>query len=168
MQIILVGWGGMTVLISHRKIDKLATLTIRLSFKIEDVKYYIDELDEEIKTTDDITELIMRRVEECSHMMVVVSKNTQGSWWVPFEIGVASGADRRITTYNKGDNIALPDFLSKWPILNNDNDLNEFIKLYKKDAIVPIMEGRTFAKAAYSISEANVFHRELKRLIGQR
>ncbi len=158
----------MSVFLSHRKADAAVTRSIRLSFVLNDVKCYIDELDEQIKKTDDITNLIMKRVNECSHMMVVVSENTQGSWWVPFEIGVASRADRRITTYNYRENIRLPDFLTKWPILKNDDDLNEFIKLYKKDMAVPITEGRTFAKAAYSISEADVFHRELKRLINQR
>jgi hypothetical protein len=158
----------MPVFISHRKADTLIALTISLSFALEGVKNYIDELDEEIQRTDDITSLIMKRVNECSHMMVIVSGNTQGSWWVPFEIGVASRADRRITTYKSEDKITLPEFLKKWPILKNNIDLKKFIKLYKQDIAVPIMEGRTFTKAAYSISEAGVFHSELKRLIGQR
>jgi hypothetical protein len=158
----------MPVFISHRKVDSLTAISITLSFILKGVKYYIDELDEKIKQTDDITTLIMQRVNECSHMMVIVSEHTQGSWWVPFEIGVASRAERRITTYKSKDNITLPDFLSKWPILRNKNDLEAFINLYKHDMAVPIMEGRTFTKAAYSIAEAKVFHAELKRVIGQR
>jgi len=158
----------MPVFISHRKIDSVRAKMISMSFWLEGVKHYLDELDEEIKITDDITSLIMQRVDECSHMMVVVSKNTQGSWWVPFEIGVASKAERRITTYSSGGHTALPDFLSKWPILRNNDDLKEFIKLYKRDTAVPIIEGRPFSKAEYTIYNSDVFHRELKRLIGQK
>jgi hypothetical protein len=57
--------------------------------------------------------------------MAVVSTNTKGSWWVPWEIGIATEKDYPIATY-AGDNITLPEYLKKWPYLATFSDLDTY------------------------------------------
>lgn len=99
-------------------------------------------------------------------MMAVISNFTQGSWWVPFEIGVASEADRRITSYRLRY-AELPQFLSKWPILKDQYDLAKFVQKYKEDALVSIHEGQAYRAEMAKVQTADQFHRELKRDLGQ-
>ena len=97
--------------------------------------------------------------------MAVVSGNTQKSWWVPFEIGVASELERRITSFelSKTD---IPDFLGKWPIIKNQKELDLFIKFYKKDKSIALEESHVFDSASPSpVDSADKFHRELKASI---
>jgi TIR domain len=156
----------MPVFISHRSVDKYSAKNIYNYLTIRDIKCYIDDLDPELKNTDDITSVIMTRISQCTHIMAIVSEYTQGSWWVPFEIGVASKADRRVTTYRL-KYIELPQFLKKWPILKDQQDLEKFIRKYKEDALVPLHERRTYDAKAASIQTADQFHKELKSAIGQ-
>jgi hypothetical protein len=156
--------GLMPVFISHKSSDKTAAKEIYNYLSAKKVSCYIDSLDPELQKTDDITAVLIRRVNQCTHIMAVVSQYTQVSWWVPFEIGVASQSDRRISTY-KLSNAILPGFLSKWPILNSRTDLEMFILKYKQDTVVPISEGRAYTA---SIKSSDEFHKGLKLSIGQR
>ncbi|BBO74633.1 hypothetical protein DSCW_20500 [Desulfosarcina widdelii] len=154
----------MPVFISHRSIDTERALTVHQYLTNRGVKCYIDKLDDALQSTDDITNVILKRISQCSHMMAVASEYTQGSWWVPFELGVATESDRRISSY-KATNVNLPQYLSKWPILSSQYDLNKFIENYKRDNSVAFSESR----ATYQdIKSADQFHRRLKIDIGQR
>lgn len=154
----------MPVFLSHKREDKDRTIEIAAYLKGKDVICYVDAFDPLLQTTDDITATLMDRVRRCTHLMAVVSDYTQKSWWVPFEIGVASDADKRISSYQL-TTVKLPDFLSKWPVLDSQSDLDRFVELYRKDNLVPLTESRTAYK---SISSADQFHRELKASLGQR
>jgi hypothetical protein len=153
----------MPVFLSHKKEDKSATLTIAAYLKTKDVICYVDAFDPELQTTDDITAILMRRIRTCTHIMAVVSNYTQSSWWVPFEVGVASEADKRITSYQLSV-VQLPEFLKKWPILKTQNDLDKFVELYKKDNTVEFSESKTYYK---TIRTADAFHQQLKASIGK-
>lgn len=82
---------------------------------------------------------------------------TEKSWWVPFEIGVGTEKDRRITSFQLTQ-VKLPNFLTKWPVLKSQRDLDTFIRLYKKDNTVQKTESYEYR----TISSADQFHRELK------
>lgn len=156
----------MPVFISHRSLDKNSAKEIYDYLTLRKIKCYIDVLDPTLKDTEDITSVIMKRVSQCTHIMAVVSQYTQGSWWVPFEIGVASEADKRVTTFRL-QSADLPRFLSKWPILKVITDLDRFIRKYKEDSLVPMHEGRAYAAKMAPIQSADQFHRELKSVLGQ-
>ena len=153
----------MPVFISHKREDtgKAAEIAAYLSRK--SVKCYIDLTDSSIQTTEDLTALLMRRVKECTHLMAIVSDYTIQSWWVPFEIGVASQLERRITSYRLSS-VNLPDFLKKWPIMASQTDLDTFVEYYRVDSLVPNIE-RLFK--APQISNAAEFHRSLKAALHQ-
>ena len=153
----------MPVFLSHKREDTNATLLLAHYLERNGVICYVDVLDESTKTTDDLTSLLMSRVRQCTHIMAVVSDNTEKSWWVSFEIGVASELTRRVTTYRLAE-IKLPDYLTKWPVLSSYTDLDRFIYHYKLDATVQLQE-RTYGSSV--IQTASQFHSELKRSLGQ-
>ena len=157
----------MPVFLSHSSVNKPEAGRIYNYLTQRRIACYVDVLDPTLKSTDDITAVIMQRIEQCTHMMAVVSQFTQGSWWVPFEIGVASRGDRRITTYKIAGQYDLPGYLSKWPILKGDNDLDQFVRMYQDDQPVSFMEGKLM-KAQMGEGAAVTFHRRLKSAIGQR
>lgn len=153
----------MPVFISHKSSDKSQALEIASYLKNRGITSYVDVLDPVLQSTDDITAVIVQRIRGCSHLMAVTSLDTAKSWWVPFEIGVATDQDRRIATYalQPAD---LPDYLKKWPIMNNTQHLDAFVQLYKRDKVVALSES-SFAR---DILSADSFHRSLKSQLGQR
>lgn len=151
----------MPVFLSHKYEDKQAALRIAQYLKQNGVLSYVDVLDPQLQTTDDITAKIMERIRQCTHLMAVVSRYTEKSWWVPFEIGVGSESERRITSYQLAYE-TLPEFLSKWPILKNQRDLDMFVRFYKQDKLVALSESFGQTKRVYS---ADQFHRELKAVL---
>lgn len=155
----------MPVFLSHKREDKPKALRIGEFFKSHGIRCYIDVLDPELSTTNDITEVIKTRVKQCTHLMAVVSDNTQKSWWVSFEIGVASELKRRITSFDTGKT-TLPEFLEKWPVLSSEKHLSLFVKAYKKDVSISLEEahGADYSMRG-SIKTDQQFHENLKQSI---
>lgn len=152
----------MPVFISHKSVDKPAALEIASYLRVRGVQSYVDVLDPQLQSTDDITSVIVTRVRQCTHLMAVTSANTVSSWWVPFEIGVATDQDRRISTYAL-EATNLPDYLKKWPVLKTKAHLDQFIDLYQRDKVVAFSE----STAARTVTSADNFHQSLKSRIGQ-
>lgn len=122
----------MPVFISYRHIDRLHAVAINNRLKQANIKTYLDVLDPESQTTDDITGVITRNITECTHLLAVVSERTALSWWVPFEIGEATISNRRICSFKTGP-AELPLYLDKWPKLSTDRDLDFFIDAYREE-----------------------------------
>jgi hypothetical protein len=151
------------VFLSHKREDTEPTLRIANYLRNAGIQCYVDVLDPSIKSTDDLTTLLRDRIHKCSHLMAVVSNYTTQSWWVPFEIGVGTEIEKRITTYQLSS-VALPDFLTKWPILRNESDLAYFVALYRQDVSVSLSEGRVLSA---NVNSASSFHTVLKSLLKQ-
>lgn len=166
----------MPVFISYRHTDRDYAILIDQQLKVAGIKTYLDVLDEESqKSTDEITNIITQRMRECTHLIAVISDDTSKSWWVPFEIGEATFAENRITTFQL--NIAddrLPSYLKKWPKIKNLFQIDIFIQSYKNDMkYTPSMESVS-SNEQYRINKsrgftttADEFHRTLKKTLGQ-
>ena len=152
----------MPIFISHKSVDKPAALEIASYLRTRGVQSYVDVLDPQLQSTDDITSVIVTRVRQCTHLLAITSLNTNSSWWVPFEIGVATDQDRRISTYTL-EATNLPDYLKKWPILKNKAHLDQFIDLYQRDKVVALSE----STMVRTVTSADSFHKTLKSKIGQ-
>ena len=122
----------MPVFISYRHMDRMQAMAINSRLKQANIKTYLDVLDPESQTTDDITGVITRNITECTHLLAVVSERTASSWWVPFEIGEATISNRRICSFKTGP-AELPLYLDKWPKLSTDKDLDFFIDAYREE-----------------------------------
>lgn len=155
----------MPVFLSHKREDKPKAIRIGDYLKSRGVTCYIDMLDPELSSTNDITNVIKKRVKQCTHLMAVVSDNTQKSWWVSFEIGVASELERRITSFDT-EETKLPEFLEKWPVLKSDKHLDLFVTAYKKDVSISLEESAgVFDHVRGSIKTDQQFHDNLKNSI---
>ncbi|GGK21600.1 TIR domain-containing protein [Pseudomonas koreensis] len=157
----------MPVFISYRHMDRPQAMAINSRLIQANIKTYLDVLDPESQTTDDITGVITRNITECTHLLAVVSEKTALSWWVPFEIGEATISNRRICSFRTGP-AQLPLYLDKWPKLSTDNDLNFFIDAYREEQ--SRRRSLTLDSSNESFSgtykrNAELFHEQLKSRI---
>jgi hypothetical protein len=157
----------MPVFISYRHMDRAHAIAINSRLIQANIKTYLDVLDPESQTTDDITGVITRNITECTHLLAVVSEKTALSWWVPFEIGEATISNRRICSFKTGP-AELPLYLDKWPKLSTESDLNFFIDAYREE--VSSKRSITLGSINESFSgtykrNAEVFHEQLKNRI---
>ncbi|MBJ9111152.1 toll/interleukin-1 receptor domain-containing protein [Citrobacter sp. FDAARGOS_156] len=168
----------MSVFISYRRNDLNIALSIHSRLKVAGIDTYIDLLDSESQSTDDITSVITKNISSSTHLIAVLSSQTTFSWWVPFEIGEATILGRRIASYNTGLSNP-PEYLSKWPQMNSMSHIDYFIDEYKNDRGNSLLEsatvsresrssGDTFAKS-FSVIQANAdrFHNSLKHKISR-
>ena len=157
----------MPVFISYRHMDRAHAMAINSRLIRANIKTYLDVLDLESQTTDDITGVITRNITECTHLLAVVSEKTALSWWVPFEIGEATISNRRICSFKTGPT-ELPLYLDKWPKLSTDSDLTFFIDAYREE--VSNKRSMTLDSSNESFSgtykrNAEIFHEQLKNRI---
>jgi hypothetical protein len=159
----------MPVFISYRHIDRAHAVNINTRLMQANIKTYLDVLDAESQTTDDITGVITRNISECTHLLAVVSEKTALSWWVPFEIGEATITNRRICSFKTGPT-ELPLYLDKWPKLTSDRDIEFFIDAYRNESTVKrsmSLESVTGSESVRSTNRTNAdrFHTDLKSRI---
>ena len=156
----------MPVFISYRHKDRDAALGVAAVMQQYGIKTYLDVLDPQSQTTDQITEVITARMKDCTHLIAVVSENTEGSWCVPFEIGEATIIDNRIATFQVGY-VTLPEYLKKWPKMTTMEHLKLFAIAYKAD--YPLAFNRKLGGESVSTSSrsSEQFHYNLKRNLGQ-
>ena len=157
----------MPVFISYRHMDRPQAMAINSRLIQANSKTYLEVLDPESQTTDDITGVITRNITECTHLLAVVSEQTALSWWVPFEIGEATISNRRICSFRTGP-AKLPEYLDKWPKLSTASDLNFFIDAYREE--VSSKRSMTLDSSNESFSgtykrNADLFHEQLKNRI---
>jgi len=153
----------MPVFISHKDKDTYAALRIHNYLKRHNIRSYVDVLDASTKTTDDITSTITARMNDCTHLIAVMSNETTKSWWVPFEIGEATFGLRRICSYDLGCGYQFPEYLKKWPVMSKETHLSLFAYEYNKDrtTVTKLHENRstTFGRRTYGPES---FHKSLK------
>ena len=112
------------VFVSHYNED--GALAQKIAFWIRDIGMtaFLDIDDPNLPKKDDVKIAdYIKGVINASHALVVVTSNkTVNSWWVPYEIGVADQKDLVLATYIQY-NISLPSYLSKWPMLSDQKNL---------------------------------------------
>ena len=161
----------MPVFISHRTIDKqLAERVYGRLTQIHQIKCWIDSVNAQSDPLT-ITQQILSGINDCTHLLAVVTPNTDGSWWVPYEIGVADQGARAITTFTELTKLTLPEYLWRWPVIQNDYQIDQFAAIYKRESLTL---GHVKSAAAMASSEratysgtAGSFHRSLKISLGQ-
>ncbi|ABC76784.1 toll/interleukin-1 receptor domain-containing protein [Syntrophus aciditrophicus] len=163
----------MPVFISHRTADD--TIAKEVAYRLRyrhGITVFIDDIDQEVRQaqgTAAITALLVQRINTCTNLLAIVSQNTQGSWWVPFEIGVARQSPRAITTMTNLVDASLPEYLLEWPRLRGEAAVDTFARLYKEQNRVlteQVLEKR--ASAPMQASYVDRFQASLKNALGQR
>lgn len=91
------------------------------------------------------------------------------SWWVPWEIGIATEKDHPIATFAK-DDTTLPEYLRKWPYLKNQNDLDVYAKAIKSSMNLFENRRRNYAFESVSAtqhSSTQEFYRSIRAGLGR-
>lgn len=157
----------MTVFISYQHRDYRDAKTADEWLRRHDVPTYFDVFDRTLLDQTEVTEKLLRALRHCTHLMAVVSETTRLSWWVPFEIGVATEREQRIAVFSWEipRPIDLPDYLRTWPVLKQLPDFAKFAREYHEDA--SILKSRSPLYERLGAAGAKRFHEALKRSLGQ-
>lgn len=87
------GANNALVFVSHRQADAQAAWAIaRALIDIADVDVFLAAFNPALSASgnpEHVTGVIDFGLNACTHLLAVVSDNTRGSWWVPYEVGVA-------------------------------------------------------------------------------
>jgi hypothetical protein len=157
------------IFISHQRLDSLLAgkVVYRLNFR-HSIDFYLDVIDPfESQSGDELADHLREQLGKCTQLMAVVSENTKASWWVPWEIGVASEKEYPIATY-AGDNTQLPGYLEKWPYLRSEADLDIYARETKNLDIQFQRRGYSVTEQQFRAQTTRSFHRTLKAALGQR
>lgn len=158
------------IFISHRRADENSAKQMANYLKSKNVDSYLDVLDPTAKSALDITKHIMSNLGKCSHVIVIFSKNTEGSMWVPFELGAAYKSDKGIGTYLI-EVVSIPEYLNTFPRMKTSSDVDKFIDEYKKDHVLTKsarFDDRTIVlNEASNSGRAERFITRLKSSLGQ-
>lgn len=162
----------MPVFISHRTADDRIAQQVAYRLKQHhNIPVYIDDIDQQLQRargTPAITALLVQRLNQCTNLLAIVTQNTQGSWWVPFEVGVARQAPRVITSFTDQADSSLPEYLLEWPRLRGDRAIDTFASLYKQQQQVltqQVLQKR--ASVTQQLAYVDQFHAMLKAELGQ-
>jgi hypothetical protein len=133
--------------------------------KLNGAEVYLDVIDTGA-SGDDLADHTRRRLGECSDLMAVVSIKTKASWWVPWEIGVATEKEYPLATY-ASENCEIPEYLQKWPYLSTMAHIDQYVRVRQQaeQAIQRAYPHKT-ASARQPLF-VKQFHASLKSALGQ-
>ena len=162
----------MPVFISHRTADDAIAQQVASRLKSHHgITCYVDDIDDELRRargTARVTTLIVDRLNACTNLLAIVTQNTEGSWWVPFEVGVARQSPRVITSFTNLYDSSLPEYLLEWPRLRGTNAVDKFAELYRAQQRTlneNVLQKR--AMASEQLRTVDQFHSRLKAALGQ-
>lgn len=139
------------VFISHKQEDSLSAKFIREELLKYEVEAYLDLLDPDMDDdAQKLTEHLKKQMNKCSDLLVVMSRKTHKSWWVPFEIGMAAHKDLPTVTYLK-EFVEVPEYLSFWPYLKNDSEIGLYARDVKRRFKGELQESVTAASESFSM-----------------
>lgn len=114
------------IFISHQAADSVLAANIAKRLRIyHNLETYLDLIDPGIRNGEDLAAHIQAEMGKCTQLLAVVSESTRASWWVPWEIGVATEKDFPLATYADGPTLP-PEYLRKWPYLRSEADLDRY------------------------------------------
>jgi len=122
--------------ISHRAINMVDAQKISDYINESGFNTYLDKNDRDLQNavaaydSKKITECIQAGITNSSHIICVVSKDTAGSWWVPFEIGFATGDNLEVITLKLKGDFELPSYLKISTILKGIKSLNNYLESF--------------------------------------
>lgn len=123
--------------ISHKKEDADFARDLSEYIMEKGINVYFDENDpilaKEHKSPDEVVNAIKKGLEKSTHMIIVLSKKTLESNWVPWEVGFASAKDKEYRLLRLKDVFGeIPEFYKVAKLLNDYDDLDKYLASMKK------------------------------------
>lgn len=158
------------VFISHKDTDAVVARRVAQRIRTHGLEVYLDVIDPTLrKDGPDLADYLLTKMSQCQQLIAIISRETQDSWWVPWEIGVGSEKNFRMATYATASASSIPDYLRKWPILKSEADVDTYCKTSNKSCnsqqISEPYKGRTTASFQKKFSHS--FHKDLRSALGQ-
>ena len=117
------------VFLSHKRDDLTSALDLAEKLSVNhSLHVYVDEIDPNVNPNDkELDDYLRSVIRNSKSLLVFVSDKTKDSWWVPFEVGVASERDKFIGTFLAAG-VQLPSFLDRWWVIPTDLTLDDWAK----------------------------------------
>jgi len=121
------------VFISHSHLDRDKAREVAEALRASRVDYYLDEEDEELQIADEgekhaiVVQRIEAGLEACTHLLGIITENTKSSWWVPYEIGSATGHGRNCAHLIDAQVERLPSYIQAATILPDQKALQGWL-----------------------------------------
>ncbi|SDA39673.1 toll/interleukin-1 receptor domain-containing protein [Sinorhizobium sp. NFACC03] len=154
------------VFISHQHAD--SSLAKQIADRLRSyhsIDSYLDVIDPNLTRGEDLARHIQQEMGKCNQLLAVISEKTRESWWVPWEIGVATEKDFPLATYAGGSTMP-PEFLRKWPYLRSEYDLDLYARA-SKAAETSYNYKRGFGHQDARPSSTREFYDTLRKSLGQ-
>ncbi|MDF1738625.1 MAG: toll/interleukin-1 receptor domain-containing protein [Verrucomicrobiales bacterium] len=154
------------VFISYSRRDKNQALEAANSVKGLGIDIYFDENDYMLQVADEkeehgkVVSCIEDGLSNSAALLGIVTENTKESWWVPYEIGNASGRQKPHAHLITGEVTHLPSYIKASTILPDMNTLDRWLlntletKLDQKELLARLvwMKLRSHQKSASATS----------------
>jgi TIR domain len=121
------------VFISHSRLDKCEARKVA-SYLIKcGIDVYFDEKDAALQLADanddhlNVVRCIEDGLSNCTHLLGIITENTKKSWWVPYEIGGATGRQRACAHLIDGQVKNLPSYVKAATILADRGALTDWL-----------------------------------------
>lgn len=155
------------VFLSHQSADSALAVSIsRRLWDVHNIDSYLDVIDPNVRRGEDLADHIQAEMGKCTQLLAVVSEQTRSSWWVPWEIGVATEKDYPLATFSGGSSLP-PEYLRKWPYLRNMNDLDHYANASKSGERILVQKRATLNEATARVVSTRNFYSTLRSSLGQ-
>lgn len=159
----------MNVFVSHKNSDSARAAEVAKALKEAGHTVYLDVIDDgRLRNGRELSDYLRECLTKCDSLIAVISNATQSSWWVPWEIGVATEKDYPLSSYVT-DGTSPPEYLRKWPVLRSLSDVAQFAILVKgvetRARNLRLSESKSLSDSKKIA--ASEFHAQLKSRLGQ-
>ena len=145
-------------------------MSIQAAFKQQHIDTYLDVLDPNLSTgSEALTKHIRNELNHCTDIIVVISKNTKLSWWVPFEIGMSAQIDMPTASFLSSEE-TLPSYLKYWPRLTSISQIPTYIATRNRVKKQILNEDAALEHTIYASQRRNEtaeFYKQLKQALGE-
>jgi hypothetical protein len=154
------------IFISYRISDEDKAMVLQDYLKSNfDIDSFVSPYYPKVHSSTEIASHIVDKIKQCTHVIALFTENTMGLMWIPFEMGAAYQANKGIATY-LWDKVDVPDYLKEFPVMRDEDALEEYAKLYLIDQKLSLARRNDELQHGSAMGAA-VFVKELKSQLGQ-
>lgn len=122
------------IFLSYTSEDRNTVMKIGEYIQNAGFDIYLDIYDEKLQQAVSegdpvaITKNIEKGLSFSTDVICIVSEETVGSWWVPYEIGFGKKANKPLATLTLKNTVTIPAYLEITRIIRGTKSLNEYLK----------------------------------------
>ena len=114
--------------LSYRHTDKNTAWFLAHYLDHQGIHVFIDVHDNSlVPGQKDLDDALVTAINNAKTMTIIVSDETQGSWWVPWEVGVSTPFGIPWATYKPQTSRPLPAYLAKLMRLRNATEAESWV-----------------------------------------